>query len=125
MGGGDSESVPTGFIGIWSGINVPDGWALCDGSNGTPDLRGRFVLGSNSLHAIGSTGGSEEVTLTVEQMPKHLHGYSVYSKGGSGYGMYMSSTSGITYDSSTGYAGSSQPHSNMPPYYVLAYIMKL
>lgn len=37
-------SIPTGGIIIWSGSAVPDGWALCDGTNGTPDLRGRFVL---------------------------------------------------------------------------------
>lgn len=118
--------LPAGVIVMWSGATVPDGWALCDGTNGTPDLRGRFVLGQSAAHALGSTGGSEEVALTVEQMPSHSHSYSYPSimrsfQDTSGpYSAYVS-TKGNT----TGSAGSSQPHPNMPPYYTLAYIMKL
>ena len=41
--------VPGGFIGMWSGSaeTIPTGWALCDGTNGTPDLTERFILGSS------------------------------------------------------------------------------
>lgn len=129
-GGGSvtGSSFPSGGIIIWSGAsnNIPDGWALCDGTNGTPDLRGRFVLGESETHAVGSTGGSEEVTLTVEQMPLHSHSYA-----GTGDDMAVSSGTGKTTTSAspntknTNSTGSSQPHSNMPPYYVLCYIMKL
>lgn len=133
------SNVPTGGIIIWSGASnaVPDGWALCDGTNGTPDLRGRFVLGESENYSVGETGGSEEVTLTVAQMPEHEHvenvGKSGVSKklvtysgsGGSIAGAYASAS-----DTSVGQivvktdrTGSSQPHPNMPPYYVLAYIM--
>lgn len=134
---GPSISIPVGLICIWSGSEVPNGWTLCDGTNGTPDLRGRFVLGESVSHQIGATGGSEDVTLTVAQMPEHEHvenvGKSGVSKklvtysgsGGSIAGVYASAS-----DTSIGQivvktdrTGSSQPHPNMPPYYVLAYIM--
>lgn len=52
---------------------IPAGWALCDGQNNTPDLRGRFVLGAGQEYEAGAMGGVEEVALTVEQMPKHAH----------------------------------------------------
>ena len=67
------DSVPSGFIGMWSGASIPSGWFLCDGSNGTPDLRDRFVVGSGSTYATGDTGGSESVTLTEAQIPSHTH----------------------------------------------------
>lgn len=125
--GGGGGGIPTGGIIIWSGTEVPNGWALCDGENGTPDLRGRFVLGQSETHPTGETGGSEEVTLTVAQMPSHTHSYydqyaGSASPGTSAGTIYASARSTrLTTESS----GASQPHSNMPPYYVLAYIMKL
>lgn len=78
--------VPTGAIMMWSGAiaNIPTGWALCNGQNGTPDLRGRFIVsatygdditfdGEDYNYPIGTTGGKNEVKLTVGQMPKHNH----------------------------------------------------
>jgi hypothetical protein len=51
---------PSGGIIIWSGSSglIPSGWLLCDGSNSTPDLRNRFVVGATSTYAVGATGGS-------------------------------------------------------------------
>lgn len=49
------------------------GWHICDGTNGTPDLRGKFILGASDGHAVGSTGGEENHVLTVEEMPSHSH----------------------------------------------------
>ena len=74
-GGASAGGVPVGTIVIWSGTadNIPAGWQLCDGTNGTPDLRDKFVLGAGAAHEVGETGGSEEVTLTVAQMPSHAH----------------------------------------------------
>lgn len=137
-------SIPTGGIIIWSGSAVPDGWALCDGTNGTPDLRGRFVLGGSDSHAIGSVGGSEEVTLTEAQIPKHRHFeylqapgtnvtyyYRFNNSSGSSIGVTINNDAierKDTFSSAaavTSYVGSSNPHPNMPPYYTLAYIMKL
>jgi len=67
--------VPKGSITMWSGsvAGVPQGWSLCDGSNGTPDLRGRFVIGGGGSYAIGDTGGANSVTLEISQMPSHTH----------------------------------------------------
>lgn len=136
-GGGVSGGVPPGVIVMWSGSAAPNGWALCDGTNGTPDLRGRFVLGAttevdddgNTAHPMGETGGSERVILTTDQLPPHTH--QVYAGTASGSYGNLHIPSQPVY---TGYNGNSYPtnsaghgasHPNMPPYYVLAYIMKL
>lgn len=72
-----------GVIVMWSGSadNIPEGWALCDGTNGTPDLRDRFIVGAGREYAVGDTGGAKEVTLTTAQMPKHSHTGSTNSAG--------------------------------------------
>lgn len=58
-------TVPVGTIVMWSGANVPVGWATCNGQtvNGivTPDLRDRFIVGSGSAYTIGNTGGSNTI----------------------------------------------------------------
>jgi microcystin-dependent protein len=70
-----NNPVPLGVIVMWSGaVNaVPAGWALCNGTNGTPDLRDRFVVGAGSTYAVGAIGGANTVTLTSGQMPSHTH----------------------------------------------------
>lgn len=132
LGSASAGGVPIGTIVIWSGTadNIPAGWQLCDGTNGTPDLRDKFVLGAGTNHAVGKNGGSEEVTLTVGQMPKHLHKISI-SVAGSGSNMTNSYAapgyvgSGSVVNGNSEYVGSTMPHNNMPPYYALCYIMKL
>ena len=92
--------IPVGFIGLWSGDSedIPDGWVLCDGANGTPDLRNRFVVcagddydshgtgGSNSYTPAGTlesngdhahAGTAADHTLTIEQIPSHRHASGV------------------------------------------------
>lgn len=56
------SSVPTGCILLWSGSigSIPAGWALCNGNNGTPDLRNRFIVGAGSTYAVNATGGSAD-----------------------------------------------------------------
>ena len=56
---------PVGGIILWSGSTgtIPSGWALCNGSNGTPDLRNRFVVGAGSTYAVNAKGGSANATL--------------------------------------------------------------
>jgi hypothetical protein len=51
--------IPSGSIIIWSGSigSIPVGYYLCNGSNGTPDLRDKFVVGAGSTYAVGNTGG--------------------------------------------------------------------
>jgi len=68
--------VPRGAIIMWSGTiaTSPAGWSLCDGSNGTPDLRDRFILSvASSLEDPGTTGGSNSITLSIAQLPSHSH----------------------------------------------------
>lgn len=70
-----TTSLPTGIITMWYGTttNVPSGWALCNGLNGTPDLRDRFILGAGTTYTAGTTGGSSTATLSVSNMPSHTH----------------------------------------------------
>ena len=121
---------PAGCIVMWSGAasDIPDGWDLCDGTNGTPDLRDRFVVGAGNVYTPGATGGNAQITLTEKQLPAHTHTYSKASGSTSSYGMNNGGTSVIKSVSSTstdsGSAGSGSPVDILPPYYALCYIMK-
>lgn len=125
--GGRGGEIPAGAITLWSGaINaIPTGWALCNGANGTPDLRGRFVVGAGGSYAVGANGGAETVTLTTEQMPAHSHAHKKTESGGSGRNVLvpLENVSSVYSESTT--TGGSRPHENRPPYYALCYIMKL
>lgn len=87
-------TIPAGLITMWYGsaVTVPGGWAICDGTNGTPDLRDRFVVGAGLNYGNGVTGGTTSYTsasagshnhtgavgdtaLTVGQLPAHTHNY--------------------------------------------------
>lgn len=125
-----SSSVPQGSIIPWYGSseNIPNGFALCDGKNGTPDLRDRFLVGAGNSYKLGNTGGVNMVTLTIAQMPSHEH--DVYS-GRYGRNIYSISCDGSSYGGildhkhKTKSAGGNQPHENRPPYFALYYLMKL
>ena len=135
---GDLNTIgfPKGVIVIWSGSieNIPEGWALCNGENETPDLRGRFVLGVNpntkknsnfTVSEITTVGGAETHKLTIEEMPRHNHPSYTNESAGSGDGFwYGGGGYRLRANNSMGFTGGDQPHNNMPPYYTLAYIMK-
>jgi microcystin-dependent protein len=136
--------VPTGGIIKWSGsvASIPTGWALCDGTSGTPDLRNRFVIGAGSTYGVGATGGSANAivvshthTATVTD-PGHNHNVLSAPTRNAEVGVdvrsFVTSPPSIaTSTSTTGISvtnqstGSSGTNANLPPYYALAYIMCL
>ena len=77
QGGTSAGFVPRGVIVMWSGEKgkIPQGWALCDGNNGTPNLCDRFIVGAGKTYGVGDTGGTNEVALTTQEMPTHYHIY--------------------------------------------------
>lgn len=145
-----TTGLPQGVIVMWSGsvATIPDGWILCDGTEGTPDLRDQFVVGAGNLYSVGDTGGVISSTLTIEQMPVHAHtasasiagnhnhyylyhdhsdsGYANGSLRGDRYSnsRYTDSAGSHTHDIVVDEAGGGQPHENRPPYYSLAFICK-
>ena len=71
--------LPRGMIMMWNSTaaSIPTGWQLCDGSNGTPNLQGQFIVGASATTGIwntaGNTGGTSSVTLTTVNLPAHTH----------------------------------------------------
>jgi microcystin-dependent protein len=148
--------LPCGMIMMWSGqiSDIPTGWLVCDGTSGTPDLRGRFVLGSGqgtglTKRDLSAAGGREMVTLTTRELPTHSHGitdpghkhnwtasrqeqgtddrnYTVeFSKGDAGSVDYISKdTNTIKTGITLNNEGGSGAFDIMPPFCVLIYIMK-
>ncbi|MBQ9727912.1 MAG: hypothetical protein IJV65_10485 [Kiritimatiellae bacterium] len=131
---------PKGAIVLWSGSTtvIPDGWKLCDGQNGTPDLRDRFVAGAGGEYAVSATGGEKTHTLTEAEMPAHRHEWVgddalANLEPGSSTAIRITQTrydaessgSGASYVYGTSYVGNSQPHENRPPYYALCFIMRV
>ena len=154
----DKIGTPVGGIMMWSGsiASIPSNWKLCDGTNGTPDLRGRFVVGYNTADAdyssVGNTGGLKNVTLTTAQMPSHSHTGATSTNGshshrwntglegddsgtGGSHAEYtriggfvdgaMAAAGDHSHSFTTDATGSGQAHENRPPYYTLAFIMKI
>ena len=140
---GVNYSVPSGGIIMWSGAtnNIPSGWVICDGNNGTPDLTNKFVIGAGNTYAVNATGGSKDAVVVSHshgitephsgQGHKHTMEYtntdsndgrSEESGDGGSSGTHDTSfaTTGITINSE----GVSGTDKNLPPYLALAYIMK-
>lgn len=168
-----ANPIPSGGIIMWAGALVPTGWKLCDGNNATPDLRGRFIIGSNTSYPLGSSGGSINsssggshshsmssagshihggsvglTALSISQLPAHTHTYealsgtSVHPTGsgsteargtvttntsgsvgaGEGHSHTITSDGGHTHGINT---VGEHTHTVTPPYYALAFIMKI
>ena len=129
--------MPKGAIVMWSGTTPPAGWAICNGTNGTPNLSGRFIVGvgkantdkAKTTYQLNKTGGYEEITLTAAQsgLPNELVSEITTTKGKAYSGTSASQHDCITSISSTKKSShdATTAHSNSPPYYVLAYIIKI
>ena len=145
--------VPIGSIILWSGsiATIPANWALCNGTNGTPNLRNRFIAGAivdvagvantNITGVSTQIGGSKDAVVVSHSHSitdnGHTHDVApVIANGtwnganddlGAGRGgsnraaSTTSKTTGITIDS----AGVAGTNANLPPYYALAYIMRI
>ena len=145
-----------GMIMMWSGTiaTIPSGWYLCDGSNGTPDLRNKFIIGANAddggaakTNVTGSatqSGGSKDAIVVSHNHtatssvtdPGHTHNIQTWGANGgndlsvaspnanTGTMTTASKTTGISVSTSVASSGSSGTNANLPPYYALAFIMK-
>lgn len=172
------EAIASGIIAVWVGLieNIPTGWGLCNGTNGTPDLRNRFIIGAGSTYVVNAIGGSTShfhsitgntggTALSLDQMPSHNHAFvdpghfhpqillggtgvraALGGFGSTGDGAELTGLPGgsniqarTTLNSSNisiSAQGGNNPHSHsisvttastnsLPPYYALAYIMKI
>jgi hypothetical protein len=136
---------PSGVIVLWSGSigSIPAGWYLCNGSNGTPDLRDRFVVGAGSTYAVDATGGSANAIVVshthtaTSTVPDHDHDVTVAGlfnqaagygpPGGSSAGgsaTFTTTSESLTITTTVDTAGTSGTNANLPPYYALCYIQK-
>ena len=155
-GSAGSTGIPSGFIGIWSGAAnaIPSGWYLCDGNNGTPNLKGKFVVGYDNNDGdfdVNDTGGSKDAVIVQHNHsvtdpthghsindPGHKHTTSVDNHrlfdgngsqsigygGPGGYPAQQFTMNSSTTGISIQNTGGGNAHENRPPYYALCYIMK-
>ena len=143
--------IPSGVIMMWSGLeaNIPDGYVLCNGQNGTPDLTDKFVIGAGSNYPIGESGGAKTHNHLYKVSYRPYYGALVGNDNDAiqAYdyesGNWTDSTqvsTGVTTRSNNGILqgqwsdatpliqqteGKSSVTSNMPPYYALCFIMKI
>lgn len=150
--------IPKGVINTYAGSTAPNGWLICDGSAisrstysdlfnvigttyGTgdgsstfnlPNLKGKVVVGydisDSDFNVVGKTGGEKTHTLTINEMPSHVHGQNV-TAGSGGTAIrndYREDNSGIPYPQgiNTNSAGGGQAHNIMQPYITMNYIIK-
>ena len=109
----------SGTIVIWFGYgrDIPAGWSLCDGNNGTPDLTNRFVVGAGDIYEPQDSGGL--ISHDHGGIPSD-HGHSI------GGGVDIAAGAGYEAGTSNTFGGATtDASSNLPPYYALAYMMRL
>lgn len=110
--------IPSGMILLWSGaiVDIPPSYFLCDGNNGTPDLRDRFVIGAGDSFAPDDTGGSDTHT---HSFTSDGHSHTMQLGSDLQFGSDLSEETSVETDS-----GTTDPESHIPKYYALAFIMK-
>jgi len=144
--------VPIGGIIMWSGAtdNIPDGWLLCDGNNRTPNLTDRFVIGAGSAYEPNQVGGDAAHRHEEYQIPRHTHkqnglqlppgeggyknGYEIHAANSSNSPLYERWNdndpawrvhTGVQENEPQSITGASEPTEALPPYFALAYIMRV
>ena len=126
------DLVPKGMIIMWHGsrASIPKGWAICNGKNGTPDLRNQFIVGAGESYSVNNTGGQARVAFTVAEMPRHSHSvFTGVRDMGNSYDRDSKGRHPAHWDGSTRQTtstqGSGNSHENRPPYHALFFLMKL
>jgi microcystin-dependent protein len=164
-----SGDVSKAFDGSGTGLKGTryEGWQLCNGKNGSPDLHDRFVVAAGRKYKSGDSGGADAVNLTVDQLPAHQHSGATASAGNHQHWIEGTDAKGLAWRKrripgtttvdmgwgggknsdpnkmhwrgavntdttgnhghrfTTGAAGKGQVHENRPPFYALAFIMRL
>lgn len=143
----ESQPIAPQTITIWTGAveDIPPGWVLCDGNNGTPDLRHDFVKGAPNGADPGGTGGENFTTLTPDQLPPHSHTGGTSTDGRHSHGFNIDGHFSGTGDAEVGEGtnrnctsngahshsieddktGSGSAINNQPAYRDVAFIMRL
>eukprot|EP01084_Bolivina_argentea_P289675 497464_1 len=149
------EELPIGSIILWSGSrsNIPKKWALCDGNNGSPDLRNKFIVGAGGQFGVKQKGGTANHAhninvnghrLTTQQIPSHQHDFyncmwvydsdnnnrSICNKGNNWLNNIASGNGNERTKPSGGGAAHSHTASaasvqHLPPYIALCFIIKI
>lgn len=111
-------SLPVGIITLWYGSigSIPSGWVLCNGANGTPDLRNKFLVGAGSTYAVDETGGA---VLHNHPFTGDGHTHTLEAGLAIAAGANKNDTT-----SSAAAAGTTNNANGLPPYHALCYIMK-
>jgi hypothetical protein len=135
--------IEPGLIVEWFGLSsgIPDGWALCDGTNDTPNLVDKFIVGAGDTYAVGATGGfadaiipSHTHTGSTDTAGSHGHTYSgstdtgtaATTRRGTGGGNVSTAAGGShTHTSTINSTGVSATNLNLPPYFGLFHIIKV
>ena len=144
-----TRAVPLGTIVMWSGTiaSIPTNWQLCNGTNGTPNLQDRFIVGAGNTYSVGGNGGEANVTLSTAEIPAHTHqvqdpghnhetGFqdeNFTDTGGEQTNLITITNAPNVFPNTTNKTtgisiintGGGGAHNNLPPYYALAYIMRI